>query len=82
MITSNPGAEFTRKTTIIVALGWLQREKGGDLTDPNGRFALQQAAPRHVIRGSGNSDRASPVGANWWLCGNTGIRQSEPLNRP
>jgi len=54
MITSNPGAEFTRKTTIIVALGWLQREKGGDLTDPNGCFGLQQAAPHHVIRRSGN----------------------------
>jgi hypothetical protein len=32
MITSNGGAEFTTKTTIIVALEWLQREKDGGLT--------------------------------------------------
>ncbi len=43
MITSNGGAEFTTKTTIIVALEWLQREKDGGLTARNGRFAVQQA---------------------------------------
>jgi hypothetical protein len=62
MITSNPGAEFTRKTTIIVALDWLQPEKGGDLTDPNGRAATSGPASRDSREREFRAERRS---SNW-----------------